>query len=155
MAPLISPLTLRSLSSTTVPINLLSPHCILCTPHLTQCSPYTNILLCTTPFPSCISNIRNNVTIMLFRDIYQPFAPPSPSPPCIFMSLPLGSALRWIHFVNPRRELKSIRDPLRCSRRTLGSLPARLPPRNWNLTNGLRDLGPKRLLLVAMHLSLS
>ena len=29
MAPLISPLTLRSLSSTTVPINLLSPHCIL------------------------------------------------------------------------------------------------------------------------------
>ena len=66
-----------------------------------------------------------------------------------------GSALRWIHFVNPRRELKSIRDPLRCSRRTLGSLPARLPPRNWNLTNGLLDLGPKRQLLVAMHLSLS
>ena len=37
-------------------------------------------------------------------------------------------------------------DPLIRPRRTLRSLPARLPPRNWTLTNGLHDLGPKKLL---------
>ena len=86
-----------SISSSAVPMHLLSPHCTLLTPYLTQCTPYTNFLLSTTPFPPISSNIRNNVTIILFRRYLTILCPLSPFPPNIFMSLLLGSALRWIH----------------------------------------------------------
>ena len=86
--------------------------CILRPPHillrLTH-PPAQNFLLCITPFPSVFSHIRYNVTIMLFRR-YVTIICPTPTPtPCIFMSLHVDYALRWIHFVNLRRALRSMR----------------------------------------------
>ena len=85
--------------------------CILRRPHilLRLTHPLAqNILLCITPFPSLFSNIGYNATIMLFRR-YVTIICSTPTPPhCIFMSLLVDYALRWIHFVNLRRALRSM-----------------------------------------------
>ena len=58
--------------------------CILRPPHillrLTHPPAQNYFLLCITPFPSVFSNIRNNVTIMLFRR-YVTIICPTPTPP--------------------------------------------------------------------------
>ena len=105
---LISPLTQCSPSSTTVPMHLLSPHCTLRTPYLTQCTPYTNFLLSTTPFPPVSSNIRNNVTIILFRRYLTILCHPLPFPPQYIRVIASRICAPLDPLIRPRRELRSL-----------------------------------------------